>query len=102
TRPAALAALRGEAVSFASFKVLLGRFAYVRYALYGSMMQGIFMAFIGGAPFVATEVFALSASAYGWHFMVAPIGYLSGSLIAGRFGNRFAREPLLFAGAVAA
>src|SRR5690606_19858331 len=37
-----------------------------------------------------------------WHFMVAPIGYVIGSLIAGRFGSRFSREPLLTAGALAA
>src|SRR5690606_32204884 len=72
------------------------------YTLYGAMMQGIFMAFIGGAPYVATEVFRLSAAAYGWHFMVAPIGYLTGSLIAGRFSGRFAREPLLGTGALIA
>jgi DHA1 family bicyclomycin/chloramphenicol resistance-like MFS transporter len=70
--------------------------------VYGAMMQGIFMAFIGGAPYVATEVFQLSAAAYGWHFMIAPIGYVIGSLIAGRIGSRFSREPLLTTGAVAA
>jgi DHA1 family bicyclomycin/chloramphenicol resistance-like MFS transporter len=86
----------------AQYTKLLAHFPYLRYTLYGASMQGIFMAFIGGAPYVATEVFELSAAAYGWHFMVAPIGYLVGSLIAGRFGSRFARERLLAAGAVAA
>ncbi len=101
TRPAALAT-QGNRFAAGDFAALLGRYDYVRYAVYGAMMQGTFMAFIGGAPYVATEVFRLSAAAYGWHFMVAPIGYLTGSLIAGRFGNRFAREPLLNAGAVLA
>ena len=103
TRPAALAAAPPRGV-FAGphYIALLKRGAYVRFALYGAMMQGVFMAFIGGAPYVATEVFQLSAAAYGWHFMVAPIGYLIGSLIAGRFGNRFSREPLLKTGALAA
>src|SRR5690606_21313069 len=86
----------------AHYTALLARFPYVRYTLYGAMMQGVFMAFIGGAPYVATEVFALSAAAYGWHFMVAPIGYVTGSLIAGRFGSRFPREPLLTIGEVGA
>lgn len=103
TRPAHLADARpGNAFAVAPYLTLLARFPYVRYTVYGAMMQGVFMAFIGGAPYVATEVFQLSAAAYGWHFMVAPIGYLSGSLIAGRFGSRFSREPLLAFGAVAA
>ncbi|HEY8519449.1 MAG TPA: multidrug effflux MFS transporter [Gammaproteobacteria bacterium] len=80
------------------YAALLGRFAFLRYAIYGAAMQGTFMAFIAGAPYVATQVFALSASAYGWHFIVCPIGYLTGSVIAGRFGGRFEREPLLHAG----
>ncbi|MBN1237378.1 MAG: multidrug effflux MFS transporter [Gammaproteobacteria bacterium] len=103
TRPAHLAAARpGKAFAAGQYKVLLARFPYVRYTIYGAMMQGIFMAFIGGAPYVATEVFQLSAAAYGWHFMVAPIGYLTGSLIAGRFGSRLSREPLLTTGALLA
>ena len=103
TRPADLAAARpGNRFAAGHYTALLARFPYVRYTLYGAMMQGIFMAFIGGAPYVATEVFELSAAAYGWHFMVAPIGYLGGSLIAGRFGSRFSREPLLKTGAVLA
>ena len=103
TRPPQAAPLPADAqFPAAHYTALLARFPYVRYTLYGAMMQGIFMAFIGGAPYVATEVFRLSAAAYGWHFMVAPIGYLIGSLIAGRFGHRFSREPLLTAGAAIA
>lgn len=103
TRPAHLAAAESRnAFAVRPYLELLARFPYVRYTLYGAMMQGIFMAFIGGAPHVATEVFELSAAAYGWHFMVAPIGYLTGSLVAGRFGSRFSREPLLTTGAVVA
>ncbi len=103
TRPAALAAApHGGIFAGAHYMALVQRGTYVRYVLYGAMMQGVFMAFIGGAPYVATEVFRLSAAAYGWHFMVAPIGYLLGSLVAGRFGNRFSREPLLKTGALAA
>jgi len=100
TRPANVAAHRADSEFAATqYVALLAHFPYVRYAVYGAMMQGVFVAFIGGAPYVATEGFALSAAAYGWHFMVAPIGYLIGSLIAGRVGNRFSREPLLTAGA---
>lgn len=93
------AAPAGRDFAAAPYVALLAHFPYVRYTIYGAMMQGVFIAFIGGAPYVATEVFHMSAAAYGWHFMVAPIGYLTGSLIAGRFGNRFSREPLLTAGA---
>jgi MFS transporter, DHA1 family, multidrug resistance protein len=39
--------------------------------------------------------FGLSASAYGWHFMIVPSGYLIGSLIAGRWSGRWNRERLL-------
>jgi len=100
TRPASLnAASADHDYAAAPYVALLAHFPYVRYAVYGAMMQGVFVAFIGGAPYVATEVFEMSAAAYGWHFMVAPIGYLIGSLIAGRVGNRFSREPLLTAGA---
>ncbi|HEX6993632.1 MAG TPA: Bcr/CflA family efflux MFS transporter [Gammaproteobacteria bacterium] len=100
TRPAGASPARGgHDFAAAPYLALLAHLPYVRYAVYGAMMQGVFVAFIGGAPYVATEVFEMSAASYGWHFMVAPIGYLIGSLIAGRYGNRFSREPLLKAGA---
>jgi MFS transporter, DHA1 family, multidrug resistance protein len=84
----------------AQYGALLRRFTYLRYVVYGAMMQGTFMAFIAGAPHVAMNHFELSASAYGWHFMFAPIGYFVGSMIAGRFGNRWERERLLKVGGV--
>src|SRR5690606_3637770 len=52
TRPASLAAARrGNEFVAAHYTALLAHFPYVRYTLYGAMMQGIFMAFIGGAPY---------------------------------------------------
>jgi DHA1 family bicyclomycin/chloramphenicol resistance-like MFS transporter len=81
------------------YAALLRRFAYLRYVWYGAMMQGTFMAFIAGAPYVARSFFGLSASAYGWHFMVVPIGFFTGSMIAGRFATRWDRDRLLGVGA---
>ncbi|HEX6997820.1 MAG TPA: multidrug effflux MFS transporter [Gammaproteobacteria bacterium] len=102
THPGPIGGVGGRLLPGPEYAALLRRFAYIRYVVYGATMQGTFMAFIAGAPYVATDVFGLSASAYGWHFMVCPIGYLTGSVIAGRFGERFEREPLLHAGGLLA
>ncbi len=95
TAPFDPSARRGALLPLADYGALLLRGAYVRYALFGSMMFGIFMSFISGAPYVAMDHFGLSASAYGWHFMIVPTGYLIGSLIAGRFAGGWDRERLV-------
>ena len=102
TRRAARPESASSMIPAAEYGLLLRRFAYLRYVIYGSMLQGTFMAFIAGAPYIATNHFGMSASAYGWHFMFAPIGYVIGSLIAGRFGGRWERERLLSFGGVLA
>jgi MFS transporter, DHA1 family, multidrug resistance protein len=90
-------ARRVRLIPFAEYGALLTSGAYVRYALFGAMMFGVFMSFISGAPHVAMDHFRLSASAYGWYFMIVPTGYLTGSLIAGRFAGRWDRDRLILA-----
>jgi MFS transporter, DHA1 family, multidrug resistance protein len=84
-----------QLVPLADYGALLLSVAYLRFAIFGAAMFGIFMAFISGAPYVAMDHFGLSASAYGWYFMIVPSGYLIGSLIAGRWSGRWNRERLL-------
>ncbi|MFC3118723.1 MFS transporter [Jhaorihella thermophila] len=49
---------------------------------------GIF-AYLGGAPFVGTEVFGMSPGELGFYFGAPAVGYFLGNFISGRFSVRF-------------
>ena len=86
----------------AGWGTLFGRPAYLRYLIFGVFSQAAFFAFIAGTPYLTIEVYGLSASAYGIYFTVVPIGFFSGSLMAGRLAQRWSNERLTGLGALGA
>lgn len=98
TRPAELKSDR-QLVPWARFAMLLSRRPYRRMVIYGAALQGSTMAFLAGAPYLITQYYGLPASAYGHYFFVVPLGFLAGSLFAGRFGSLFSPRGLIFWGA---
>lgn len=58
------------------------------YALTAAFSSGSFFAFIGGGPFVSTEILGLSPTAYGVYFGTISIGYALGNLVASRYTRR--------------
>ena len=69
------------------------------YVLAATFSAGTFFAFLGGAPYVATNVFELSSSQTGLLFGIPATGYLVGNLLTGIFSKRLGINPMILVGA---
>ncbi|MEM9434861.1 MAG: multidrug effflux MFS transporter [Pseudomonadota bacterium] len=69
------------------------------YVFAAAFSSGAFFAFLGGAPFVATELYGLAPDLAGVFFGVPALGYAAGNFISGRYSVRFGINPMIVAGA---
>lgn len=58
------------------------------YCLAAAFASGAFFAYLGGAPFIGTEVFGLPPSQLGIFFGAPAVGYMTGNFLSGRFSTR--------------
>jgi DHA1 family bicyclomycin/chloramphenicol resistance-like MFS transporter len=70
------------------------------YCLSAAFASGCFFAYLGGAPYVGTQVFGLSSSQIGMLFAITALGYASGNFIAGRFSVRLGLNTMVLLGTV--
>jgi len=68
------------------------------YAMTSAFGSGSFFVFLGGGPFVATEMLGLSPSQYAFYFAILSVGYMIGNFISGRFSRRIGNNPMMLAG----
>lgn len=68
------------------------------YALASAFASGVFFAYLGGAPFVGTEVYGLSPKELGFLFGAPAVGYMLGNFISGRFSRRIGINNMVFWG----
>lgn len=68
------------------------------YVLAAAFASGSFFAFLGGAPFVATEVYGLSAFWAGVGFGAPATGYIIGNLVSGRYAARAGINKMVLIG----
>jgi DHA1 family bicyclomycin/chloramphenicol resistance-like MFS transporter len=80
------------------YPTLLASRRFWGYVLCAAFASGSFFAYLGGAPFVGTEVFKLSSSGVGALFALTAIGYAAGNFIAGRFSVRFGMNRMILMG----
>jgi DHA1 family bicyclomycin/chloramphenicol resistance-like MFS transporter len=83
---------------FKGFAVLARIPAFWAYALNTGLMAGIFFAFLGGAPFVATTHFGMSGTAYGVYFAMSPVAFFLGNFLTGRLTMRLGTGSMMRAG----
>lgn len=67
-----------------------------------SLTTGVFFAFLGGAPYVSEHFLGLSPGVYGIWFGAAPLGYVCGNYLAGRFTEYFGVARMILAGSLLA
>ena len=70
------------------------------YCLAAAFASGSFFAYLGGAPFVGTNVFRLDAATLGLYFGAPAVGYLVGNFLSGRYSTRFGINRMVLAGAL--
>lgn len=57
------------------------------YACTAGFASGSFFAFLGGGPYVASELLGMKPSDYGLYFAILSLGYMLGNYISGRFSK---------------
>ena len=87
---------------FTDFARLLRRRDFLLFTASSSLSTGVFFAFLGGAPYISERMLDLSPGVYGLWFGVAPVGYVVGNFISGRFTERFGVARMILAGSIIA
>lgn len=94
--------IQGQGLSFAtqlkSYPELLGSVPFWGYVLCAALASGTFFAFLGGASFVADQVFGLSPLWTGVALGAPAIGYAFGNYISGRFSVQVGIDRMILIG----
>lgn len=85
---------------FQEYPELLTSPRFWGYAMAAAFTSGAFFAYLGGAPFVGSEVFDLSPAELGIYFGAPAIGYLLGNFISGRYSVRFGINRMILWGCI--
>lgn len=85
---------------FRAYPELVRSHRFWGYALACACASGAFFAFLGGAPYVATEVLGLSPSRLGLYFMFMAGGYMAGNFLTTQLGARLGVDRMIVIGAL--
>lgn len=88
------------AAQFADYPELFRSRRFWGYAMTATFASGAFFAYLGGAPWVGTEIFGLEPTALGVYFGAPAVGYLIGNGLSGRFSVRFGINAMAATGTV--
>ncbi len=70
------------------------------YCAASAFASGSFFAYLGGAPYVGTNVFGMDPATLGLFFGAPAVGYLIGNGISGRFSQQMGIDRMILIGAV--
>ena len=94
----------GRGTSFAEqvreYPELLTSRRFWGYVFAAAFASGAFFAFLGGAPYVASEVYGLSSVWAGVAFGAPAIGYAFGNFLSGRFSVRIGINSMILYGSL--
>ena len=85
---------------FRTYPVLFRSRRFWGYTLTAAFTSGTFFAFLGGGPYVATEILGLRPSQYGLYFALLSAGYMAGNFLSGRYARRIGINLMMLAGNV--
>ena len=77
------------------FSILLRVPRFLAYAGQVGFGMGMFMAFLGAAPFVMVNVLGRPPTEFGLFFMMVSAGFMTGSFLTGRFGQRLGMDRMM-------
>ncbi|MDZ7904674.1 MAG: Bcr/CflA family efflux MFS transporter [Cypionkella sp.] len=83
---------------FRQYPQLLVSLPFWGYAAAAAFASGAFFAALGGAPFVASDVFGLTPAQTGLYFGLIAIGYTFGNFLAGRYTVRVGMNKMVLVG----
>ncbi|MBY6067004.1 multidrug effflux MFS transporter [Leisingera aquaemixtae] len=85
---------------FREYPELLRSPRFWGYSLSSGLSSGAFFAYLGGAPFVGTEVYGLSTAELGVWFSAPAVGYFAGNFVSGRYSTRLGVNRMVLWGCV--
>lgn len=85
-----------------SYPVLFSSQRFWGYCLAAACASGLFFAYLGGAPFVGTQIFHLSPAELGSYFALPALGYAAGNFISGRYATRIGMDRMVLLGTIVA
>ncbi len=88
------------AQQIADYPELLTSPRFWGYALAAAFSSGAFFAYLGGAPYVGSEIFGLSPSVLGLLFGAPALGYIAGNFISGRASERLGINTMILRGSL--
>ncbi len=68
------------------------------YAFTAAFAAATFFAYLGGAPYVGSEIYGLSSAQIGGYMMLTPLGYMIGNGISGKFTKTLGIYRMIFVG----
>ncbi len=86
------------AEQFRQYPELLTARRFWGYCLAAAFASGAFFAYLGGAPFVGSEVFGLEPAVLGLYFGAPAVGYFLGNWASGRFSVRYGINRMILVG----
>ena len=87
------------AAQFRDYPELLTSPRFWGYCAAAAFASGAFFAYLGGAPFVATDTFGLGPALMGAYFGFPALGYAAGNFLSGRYSVRVGLNRMVLAGA---
>jgi DHA1 family bicyclomycin/chloramphenicol resistance-like MFS transporter len=90
----------GLRAQLADYPELLTSPRFWGYAAAAMFASGAFFAYLGGAPFIGTEIHHLDPAMLGLLFGAAALGYLFGNGVAGRYSVRFGIDRMILWGSL--
>lgn len=85
---------------FREYPELLTSPRFWGYCMASAFGSGAFFAYLGGAPFIGTNVYGLDPSELGLYFAAPGIGYFVGNFLSGRYSARFGINRMVLWGAL--
>lgn len=82
------------------YPIILTSQRFWGYALATALSSGAFFAYLGGAPYLGTEVFGIPSEQLGLWLATPGFGYFLGNFISGRYSARFGVNRMVLAGAL--
>ncbi len=90
------------AAQFKAYPELLTSRRFWGYTLTAGFTSGQFFAFLGGGPFVASEILKLQPAEYGLYFGIISVGYIFGNFLSGRLSEKMGINRMMLAGGILA
>ncbi|WP_133487231.1 multidrug effflux MFS transporter [Aliiroseovarius marinus] len=90
----------GFAAQFRAYPALLTSPRYWGYCLTATLTSGAFFAYLGGAPYVGSEIYGMTPSRLGYFFGAPAAGYFVGNFLSGRYAVRVGMIRMIFGGAL--